>query len=42
MTNVELMHGLIKYKDTLKDRVGIANIIQLVIDIILEDIEKGV
>ena len=41
MTNTELMHGLVEYKATLEDRPGIANIVQLVIDIIVDDIEKG-
>lgn len=41
MTKTELMQGLIEYKATLEDKPGIANIIQLVIEIVVEDIEKG-
>jgi hypothetical protein len=41
MTKTKLMYALIEYKQSLEDRPGIANIIQLVIDILVEDIERG-
>lgn len=40
MNKVELMHALVEYKLTKDESPGIANIIQLLIDILVEDIEK--
>lgn len=40
MNKVELMQALVEYKATKDESPGIANIIQLLIDILVEDIEK--
>ncbi len=39
MTKTELLHGLTEYKDQWQSSTGIANIIQLVIDILVDDME---
>ena len=41
MTKTELLHGLTAYKEEWENSTGIANIIQLVIDILVEDIEHN-
>lgn len=42
MTKTELLHGLAEWMaEKEKDSKGIANIIQLTIDILLEDIKHG-
>lgn len=38
MTKTELMHELIEYRDSKDKSPGLANIIQVVIDILLDDI----
>jgi len=40
MTKTELLHALIEYKDQWSKSPGIASIIQLVIDILVEDMEN--
>lgn len=42
MTKTDLMHGLVEYRDIRqKDSPGIANIVQLLIDILNDDMEKS-
>jgi hypothetical protein len=39
MNKAELLRGLVNYKESKINNTGIADIIQLVIDIIVEDVE---